>query len=604
MSQLALGPGLAPPESAPPVACTHGRAPFVPPEESRPVNVRAELRRLWLERVYRFDNRVTPSLEIPRQEMDVRAEIRKRVASGRVVGARAPTDAGAGKVSAREILGRLTGSWRETEATPKAGPAPLSILGSVAAAEAAAAALLVTTRLELPPDANPVSARRIRSEVRRGVRRLYAANSNLRKCGERRWGRGGVQVRVKGGAREPRGVLAGLIRCASVHSCVKCAPRINATRAEIVKAIVTAHRAETRTEEAPEGAVYMLTLTVPHTVQMRCRPLRAAVSNAWKRVQQGKSWRRLKDRIGFVGSITAREITHGGNGWHPHLHILLALARPLTETQRHNLEATLYGRWVAAVLGVEELALEAPSWEHGISLLPCYGETYITKLGLVDELLGALHKKARGENRTPFQVMMAYAAEPNRADARLLREYFKGMKRARQLTWSRGSADLRKVYAAELAPATADQADLRELGMMTDQELLLAEEREGAVVARIPARQWDALVRVMRAGGFDAECNVVTAAEQDGARGVEAFLAWALYAGRRLSRRRPELARWLHWLAPPGEDAEPGRAAQAMQRPRWRKVQRANDEDPRRPSGRVPNQAAALDARHDVGELH
>lgn len=414
--------------------------------------------------------------------------------------------------------------------------------------------LSVHTRVEFPPVDNSPEIRLLRASVRNALRGLYAKNSNLRKCGERRIVRTPVTARVKRlDDGSSRAMVGGLVRCASVHSCVKCAPRISAARAEQLRAIVNAHRERTRTPEHPEGAVYMLTVTAPHRAGMKLRPLGRAFADAWRKVCSGREWYDFKLRMNFTGAVRARETTHGANGFHPHFHILITSSRVWDDDELARFRFRFFVKWALAIRARRGVANAYPDPFHGVDLVRCFDESYIAKLGLADELTGAMRKRGRAENRTPFQIMADYARTHSADDARTLRHYIRGMKGARQLTWTRGRAgaeDLRKVYAAALA-AIAPEAAQGDFGFESDVELLRREEREGAIVAQLPGRQWDALVRVMHRARGDAEYELVTAAEADGSRGVEAMLARAHVVGRELAKKDPRLRRWLWWLAPP-----------------------------------------------------
>jgi len=108
----------------------------------------------------------------------------------------------------------------------------------------------------------------------------------------------------------------GLQRCGSVWLCPVCAHKISATRREEIERIGLLH------EEAG-GSLAWLTLTVRHDAGMAPRRLRKDVSEAWRAVQQSRAYRRITVELGLVGTLRALEVTHGKNGFHPHLHIAL-----------------------------------------------------------------------------------------------------------------------------------------------------------------------------------------------------------------------------------------------------------------------------------------
>lgn len=419
----------------------------------------------------------------------------------------------------------------------------------------------VLTRAELHQSPNSLDLRQLRAAVKNSLRSIFPRQSNLRKCGIRRHA-GGVEVRVRDRREDDGGVtqtayVAGLVRCGSVWSCPTCASTISGQRADVVTTVVEAHRERTKTDEHPGGAVYMLTLTARHNVSMPLKALRRTVSKGLQKLQAGKGWANLKEQMGFVGSIAAREVTIGGNGYHPHLHILLALDRPLTVSQVDEIETAIWFRWCSALSRVTEFAEHEviPNRARGAVLTVCHQADYIQKLGLAAELTGGAEKKAHGENRTPFQVAVDWCRDHDRRDAAIFRAFSRGMKGARQLTWSRGKEganDLRQIYAAELlAVKEANNPPKALTGFESEAELLARAEKEGTTVARPVGRQWDAFARVMRAAGVDPEHVMKVAAESDGAGGVESALGVALAVGRTMVAGRPWLKKWLRWLSPP-----------------------------------------------------
>ena len=88
--------------------------------------------------------------------------------------------------------------------------------------------------------------------------------------------------------------------------------------------------------------------------------------------------------------------------------------------------------------------------------------------------------------------------------------------------------------------------------------MLATLDRDGEHVATIEGRQWDALSRIMRAAQSDAEYELLSAIEADGARGAETLLAAAAALARELVERSPhtfatgrrDLRKWIRYLAP------------------------------------------------------
>ena len=259
-----------------------------------------------------------------------------------------------------------------------------------------------------------------------------------------------------------------------------------------------------------EGA-QLLTLTVRHRYGDELAALRQGVANAWTRFINGAPWKLFRERVGFVGFIRALEVTHGGNGWHPHLHVVLlvqdgaALAAEL---------AWLSERWQACV--VRELGAAAePDAAHGVDLRPCYRADYLAKLGL--EVTAPSGKGGRGGNRTPWQIAADLCALPHAHDARSAEEiaddraqdaylwttWCEDMRGARMLTWSRGLRE-----TAGLGKEVADE------------DLVEGEGPNDRTVAMVPAAVWD---RVRKVSGLAAQ--VLAVAETEGAVGVASFLS-------------------------------------------------------------------------------
>jgi hypothetical protein len=190
--------------------------------------------------------------------------------------------------------------------------------------------------------------------------------------------------------RDGKAHFHGVMRCGSVWECPVCQLAIKAKRAEEVRRLVEWH--------GHEGA-YLLTLTIAHGIGDDLRISREAVSKAYRLMIQGAPWKRISLRFGFVGAVRAMEVTHGRNGWHPHIHAILLL-RPLSADEREQLRDWIARRWIEKVKKVLGDGA-APSMERGCDLRPCRRADYLAKLGL--ELTAPVGKTARQGNRSPLQ---------------------------------------------------------------------------------------------------------------------------------------------------------------------------------------------------------
>ena len=334
-------------------------------------------------------------------------------------------------------------------------------------------------------------------------------------------GNGGVGV-----VADPEGRcrLTGVQHCGSVWECAVCAMSIKSTRANELARVLEQHG---------HARAAMLTLTIRHGIGDDLRKLRSALGAMWRRFTRGAPYKRWAARMGIVGYVRALEVTHGRNGWHPHLHVLFLLDRAipasellevdgvsqwmpttapppprrLAEVDEH--EASDRGwavaRWrrvVLAELGEAHL----PDDAIGVALTPCHQARYLSKLGL--ELSDPGIKKGRRGGRTPFQIAADWARNPNGRDARLWLRYCDDMRGARQLTWSRG---LKARHGID---------------ERTDQEC--AEEDEATpqevTIARLAPVEWEA-IRGMWEGGRPAVFHLIRTAEERGARALRRELA-------------------------------------------------------------------------------
>jgi hypothetical protein len=179
----------------------------------------------------------------------------------------------------------------------------------------------------------------------------------------------------------------------------------------------------------------MLSLTVRHAIGHDLRTVRRGVTRAYCRLTRGEAWKRFKALYGVCHSIRALEVTHGANGWHPHLHVQLFLERRLSEKELADAVGWLRERWATCV-GRELGAEHVPNEIHGVDLRPSRRGDYGFKMAL--EMAETGSKRARRGHRTPWQIAADYAAQGDVADACLWRNYCAGMRGAQMHHWSKG----------------------------------------------------------------------------------------------------------------------------------------------------------------------
>jgi hypothetical protein len=351
-----------------------------------------------------------------------------------------------------------------------------------------------TSRVSTPAQTDrQLASRQLRYQLRAGVQK-YTGSKRVQKCG---WCRIGPHVEVRlAGARAH---YAGVLSCGSVWLCPVCAAKIAARRATEVSTILGRHFAD-------GGGVAMATVTLPHHAGDRLARTRALASGAWQKVLQGRGWLRLQRQFGISGYIRALEVTHGKNGWHPHLHALILTDRPLEGWQLDAVKAHVFGAWRRAVVKAGHAAPEPhcttvkPITDAGIA-------EYTSKLDAALEVTHGATKTARTDGgRTAFGILADFLAHGDADDLALWQEWETAMHGARQLTWSKG---LKTRYAVE---------------ERTDEEVAADADLTGDTVAVLTPNEW----RMIAARPL-LQVRVLEAAEQGGAVGLDAFLS-ALFA--------------------------------------------------------------------------
>jgi hypothetical protein len=287
-----------------------------------------------------------------------------------------------------------------------------------------------------------------------------------------------------------------LIRCGQLWPCPICAAAISeGRRIEISEALA----------KSPYH-VALITYTVQHNQATKLQPMLAAMLLAYRKMKGKRSFTGLTDEYAWVGSIRSLEVTHGDNGWHPHIHELLLFKFSLDAVNEIGIKRNLKQQWIDVLQAQGYTA----SFERGVDVQTRDENIrdYISKFGhqpvnvhwsLEHELTKAVTKKARKGGRTPMQLLADYGAGDVAAGA-LWYEYASAFKRRNQLVWSRG---LRKLLNMGKEKSNAELSD------DTPDEV--------RVLAQLTVLQWRGIVRADLRG--DLLQMAVTLSEDD-------FLKW------------------------------------------------------------------------------
>jgi hypothetical protein len=363
----------------------------------------------------------------------------------------------------------------------------------------------------------------------------------LQKCGRvRHEDDVAMSRRPDDGRGKPRGKLAGLIRCRT-KACPVCVAHRRSQYAEEIAKVVDLFCAEHST------APYMATFTIRHGMADPLELTGAGVRATWRKFISGRAWQDKRAELGLE-YVVAEEVTHGKNGWHPHMHVLFIprtgplysdeyeadpedpsrrRLKPLpgkrpAETRYLELAAWMEERWCYLVHrhldgcrtckpGDQadqacELRKFEPLPDVALDLRPASSGEYIQKLGL--ELADPGTKQGRAgpngdKGRVPLQILDDWTQDTPPAwssrerDLALYQEYERVTAGRKDLTWSKPLQALRE-RAAEL----------------------LAEEDKAAAagdeyIGELPGPVWDRLRNVP-----DSHVRLLEAIESQGLAGV------------------------------------------------------------------------------------
>lgn len=168
-------------------------------------------------------------------------------------------------------------------------------------------------------------------------------------------------------------LVGGVLWCGSAR-CPRCAPLVAGKVSERIGKLLTAVREK-------EAAAAFMTLTAAHDPWTRLADMRRALGDAFKALQHGRPWGRLKDG-GLLGLVRVWEVTGGLGGWHLHAHVLvvhrdgleaaLAAGRELTKTWI-GLVGTRGFRAVAEAQDVRPVSDGTPIGDYGAKALRSWG---------------------------------------------------------------------------------------------------------------------------------------------------------------------------------------------------------------------------------------
>lgn len=250
----------------------------------------------------------------------------------------------------------------------------------------------------------------------------------------------GIEVRYN--QKREKAHYANVQRCGSVWTCPICAAQISEGRRQELKQGMEYWQGKNGAKEAG-GMVYLLTLTNPHHSGDNLMQLLEGQKKALHRLWTLRKSREMFKALGKVGHITATEVTHGVNGWHPHYHILLFFENSINTQELRDFIALCWQNCC------EKSGLKVPSLQHGCDLREGkYADKYVSKWGLADEVTKGHIKKGKEDSLTPWDLLKQSEAGCEKSGY-LFQVFAAAFKGKRQLSWSKELKALLKVDVKE-----------------------------------------------------------------------------------------------------------------------------------------------------------
>ena len=302
----------------------------------------------------------------------------------------------------------------------------------------------------------------------------------------------------------------GIATCKSVWGCLGCAARRRALKSAMVKYYVQAH------QTAGKGVSFG-SFTLAHYPTDSLADLLEGLRKAFTDMRHLKVYKDAEADHGIIGWIAALEITHGRNGWHPHLHVLFFHEEHLEIEYGDNAELRgalheAFARQIDRHLGrtVHQI--------HGVDLAP----VRTTPRGDGDEALARYLGKIQLEmtrqdlkvgrattSRSPWQIALDAADTGDARDAALWCEYLRATK-GRNVVTSGGS------LAAHYGEPTDAQLN-RLLGGDQPMDDDQAHDNDpGEDIASISADVWTDLLNHRDRHTSPVTADAITALETDG----------------------------------------------------------------------------------------
>lgn len=288
----------------------------------------------------------------------------------------------------------------------------------------------------------------------------------------------------------------GLISCGRTWECPVCASKISQRRRDELSTALEQWR-------SMGYQLLLVTYTFPHTQFDNLSDLLKKQDKARVSMNGQRVYKEILKAHSVIGRVRALEITHGFNGWHPHIHEIWFVQSQSTQVLQDAINTRIFDLWSDSCV---KHGLKRPNFEHGIDVRDgSYASVYISKWGIEDEITKANSKEGKGQSRNPFQFLDSYILGDKQAGA-LYVEYVNAFKGKRQLVWTKGLKNIFK------------------LDEKTDEEIAAEQDDKALRLGNLTMEQW-AFILSYRGHQTDFRAELLVQAEYGGWDAVQLFLA-------------------------------------------------------------------------------
>ncbi len=299
--------------------------------------------------------------------------------------------------------------------------------------------------------------------------------------------------------------LPGMSTCGSSFVCPVCAAKIRFHRTdEVSRALVSAL-------DQGFGALFV-TSTIPHSAEDKLGVTLNLLAEGRRYVANQPVVKALRREAGYLGSITAKEVTYGCNGWHPHTHQVEIYEREITIAVFAALSSVYYdyfSRFYSQQgfdglsrqhgVRVEHVQLDGVALAHYVAKLQ---EGTAIRLHTAQELTRSDLKRGRAGAIMPFDIAIAFFQTGDMEVLALWHEY-------EQATRGKSSIRFTKWLRARLLPNKPKSDDELAKEKVGGTEVARFEPWFYRTLARVPGLEGKVLT-ALDTGGFAALVELLT----------------------------------------------------------------------------------------------